>query len=63
MLTGLELMFMGVTLSNSVLFSSPVLFPTCGKKRSRGKTTEVGKKGIEKERKDGRRKKERSEAR
>ena len=69
MLTGLELTFMGVTWSNFGLFSTPVFFffcLTCGKKISGVKKKirrEGGKKGIEKERKEGRRNKERSEAR
>ena len=56
MLTGLELTFMGVTRSNSGLFSTPGFV---GKKRKgnrerdekRKKRREEGKKGIEKERK------------
>ena len=62
MLTGLELTFMGVTLSNSGLFSTPgFLVSPVGKRGGWGKT-EAGKKGIEKERKEGSRNKERSEA-
>ena len=66
MLTGLELRFLGVTQSNSGLFStsgflvSPVGKRGLGEKKKR---TEGGKKGIEKERKEGSRNKERSEAR
>ena len=66
MLSGLELTFMGVTQPNSCLFSTPGFYClTCGKKRKGGKKgrTEGGEKGIEKERKEGRRNKERSEAR
>ena len=66
MLTGLELMFMGVTRSNSGLFSTPgFIVSPVGKRESGGeeeKRREGGKKGIEKERKEGRRNKERSEA-
>ena len=66
MLTGLELMFMGVTRSNSGLFSTPgfIVSPLGKRERSREKKRrDGGKKGIEKERKEGRRNKERSEAR
>ena len=72
MLTGLELTFMGVTQSNSGLFSTPgfVVSPVGKrekgeeKKRERKKKRRDGvKKDIEKERKDGRGNKERSEAR
>ena len=69
MLTGLELMFMGVTRSNSGLFSTPgsVVSPVGKRERGAGeeeiKRREGEKKGIEKERKEGRRSKERSEAR
>ena len=70
MLTGLELMFMGVTKSYCGLFSTPgFLVSPVGKrgmgggKRERERRREGGKKGIEKERKEGRRNKERSEAR
>ena len=65
MLTGLELMFMGVTRSNSGLFSTPgfVVFPVGKRGRGQTKKSEGGKKGIEKERKECRRNKERSEAR
>ena len=66
MLTGLELMFMGVTRSNSGLFSTPgfVVSPV-GKIESgeEKKRREGGKKEIEKERKEGRGNKERLEAR
>ena len=66
MLTGLEVMFMGVTRCNSSLFSTPgFLVSPVGKSGlgSKKKKREGGKKGIEKERKEGRRNKERSEAR
>ena len=70
MLTGLDLTFMGVTWSNSGLFStpgflaSPVEKEEWGqKKKMKKKRTEGRKKRIEKERKEGRRNKERSEAR
>ena len=70
MLTGLDLMFMGVTRSNSGLFSTPgfVVSPV-GKRESGGRGEEKkrrregGKKGIENEKKEGRRNKERSGAR
>ena len=59
MLTGLELTFMGVTRSNSYLFSTPgFVVPPVGKReRGRGKQEKKkrrdgGKKGIEKERKE-----------
>ena len=60
MLTGLELTFMGVTRSNSGLFCTPgfVVSPV-GKRRmgaKKKKRREGGKKGIEKERKEGRKK-------
>ena len=58
MLTGLELTFMGVTRSNSGLFSTPGFLVSPVGKRGRGakkKRREGGKKGIEKERKEGRR--------
>ena len=68
MLTGLELMFMGVIRSNSGLFSTPgFIVSIVGKRESGGgrekKRREGGKKGIEKERKEGRRNRERLEAR
>ena len=68
MLTGLELMFMGVTQSNSSLFSTPGFVVSPVGKRERGgkrekKIREGGTKEIEKEGKEGRRNKERSEAR
>ena len=64
MLTGLELTFMVLTRSNSGLFSTPgfVVSPV-GKRESGGWRREGGKKGIEKERQEGRRNKERWEAR
>ena len=69
MLTGLELTFMGVAQSNSGLFSTPGFLVSPVGKREKGwgrrkkKRRERGEKGIEKERKDGSRNKERSEAR
>ena len=65
MLTGLELTFMGVTRSNSGLFSTPgfIVSPVGKKRRGLGERREGWKRGIEKERKKGRRNKERSEAR
>ena len=68
MLTGLDLTFMGVTQSYSGLFSTPAFLVSPVGKRGMGakkikKRTEGGEKGIEKERKEGRRNKERSEAR
>ena len=58
---------MGVTWSNSGVFSTPVFIVSPVGKRERGgkekKRREGGIKGIEKERKEGRRYKERSEAR
>ena len=67
MLIGLELTFMGVTRSNSGCFSTPGFVVSPVGKRGMGaknkKRREGGKKGIEKERKAGRRNKERSEAR
>ena len=62
MLPGLELTFMGVTRSNSGLFSTPgFIVSPVGKEK--GGRREGGKKGIEKERMEGRRNKERLEAR
>ena len=68
MLTGLVLTFMGLTRCNCGLFSSPGFVVSPVGKRERGeekkKRREGGKKEIEKEeRKEGRRNKERSEAR
>ena len=64
MLTGLELTFMGVTRSNSGLFSTPDFIVSCvGKREGRGERKEGGKKGIGKKRKEGRRNNERPEAR
>ena len=68
MLTRLELMFMGVTQSYSVLFSTPgFLVSPVGKREKVGgekkERRERGKKGMEKERKEGRWNKERSGAR
>ena len=58
---------MGVTGSNSCLFSTPGFVVSPVGKREKGggekKRREGGKKGIEKERKEGRRNRERSEAR
>ena len=68
MVTGLELTFMGVTWSKSPLFSTPGFIVSSLRKRERGgkkkkRRREGEKKGIEKEGKEGRRNKERSEAR
>ena len=66
MLTVLELTFMGLTRSNCGLFRAPVLiFSPVGKRERRcgGGRMEGGKKGIEKERKEGRRNKKRLEER
>ena len=65
MLTGLELTFMGITQSYSGLFSTPgFLVSPVGKRERWGEKRRDGrKKGIEKERKEGRRNKEISEAR
>ena len=67
MLTGLELTFMGLTRSNSSLFNTPGMLSHLWEKekgeKKEKKRREGGKKGIEKERKEGRRNKERSEAR
>ena len=64
MLTGLELTFMGLIRSTSGVFSTPgFLVSPVGKRERGGRRREGGKKGIEKERKEGRRNKERSEAR
>ena len=66
MLTGLELTFMGVTQSYSGLFSTPGFLVSPVGKRERGeekKRRDGGQKEIEKERKEGRRNRERSEAR
>ena len=56
---------MGVTRSNSDLFSTPGFLVSPVRKRERGKKRrmEGGKKGIENEKKEGRRNKERLEAR
>ena len=57
---------MGVTQSNSGLFSTPGFIVSSVGKRERGaggRKREGGIKGLEKERKEGRRNKERSEAR
>ena len=69
MLTGLELTFISVTQSYSGIFSTPgFLFAPVGKRgwgqkkkrkeKRKEKKTEGGKKGIEKERKEGIRNKE-----
>ena len=67
MLTGLELTFMGLTRSNSGVFSTPGFLASPVGKRGMGKKKkrrrDGGKKGIEKERKERGRNKERSEAR
>ena len=65
MLTGLELMFMGLTWCNSGFLSPPgFIVSPVGKREGGGnRIREGGKKGIEKERKEGRRNKERLEAR
>ena len=60
MLTGLELMFMGVTWSNSGLFSTPgfVVLPVGERERRGEKMRRDGRgKGLEKERNEGRRNK------
>ena len=56
---------MGLTGSNSGLFSTPGFIVSPVGKRERGKKErrEGGQKGLEKERKEGRRNKERSDAR
>ena len=51
MVTGLELTFMGVTQSNSSLFSTPGFVVSPVGKRGVGAKKKKGKKGIEKERK------------
>ena len=67
MLTALELTLMVVTQSNSGLLSTPGFLVTTVGKRGMGakkeKRREGKKKGIEKERKEGRRNREISEAR
>ena len=68
MLTGLKLTFLGVTQSYSGLFSTPGFLVSPVAKRGMGakkkkERTEGGKKGIEKERKEGSRNKERLRAR
>ena len=67
MLTGLGLTVMGLTWCNSGLFITPGFLVSPVGKRERGEkekqSREGGKKGIEKERKEGRRNKGRSEAR
>ena len=62
-LTGLELRFLGLTGSNSGLFTTPgFLISPVGKRGMGGKKRREGaKKGIEKERKEGRRNRERAE--
>ena len=46
LLSGLELMFMGVTQSNSVLFSTPgFIFSPVGKRERRGREKGEGKEG------------------
>ena len=65
MITGLELTFMGVTQSNSGLFSTPgFLVSPVGKREMGAKKKKNRKEGKrELERKEGSRNKERSEAR
>ena len=68
MLTGLELTFMGVTRSNSSLFSTPGFVVSPVGKRDRGEERKQKKKGRRekgnrKGGKEGRRNKERSETR
>ena len=63
MLTGLEVMFMGVTWSNSGFSVLQVLLSHLSEKEEGGGRTEGGENGIEKERKEGRRNKGRLEAR
>ena len=66
MLTGLELTFMGVTRSNSGLFSTPGFVVSPVGKREWGeekKRREGGKKGIESELKEGSRNKDRRQDR
>ena len=66
MLTGLELTFMGVTRSNSGLFSTPGFIVSVGKRERRGEKKKKKKGRREKgnrKGKEGRRNKERSEAR
>ena len=64
MLSGLELPFMGVTRSNSGLFSTPgFIVSPVGKREGGGGRSEGGEKGREKERKEEKRNKEKSEAR
>ena len=58
MLTGLEVMFMGVTRSNSGFSVLQVLLSHLSEKEKGGGRTEGGENGIEKERKEGRRNKE-----
>ena len=55
MLTGLELTFMGVTRSNSGLFSFfNFCSLTCGKKRKGGRKKKEGKAGKKKSKRKGR---------
>ena len=69
MLTGLELMFMGVTWSNSGLFSTPgfIVSPVGKvekkKRKEKGKEGKRNRKGKEDGRKEGRRNKKRLEER
>ena len=65
MLTGLELTFMSVTWPNSGLFSTAGFLVSSVGIRGMGgkKKKEGGKKGVEKERKEGRRNRERLEGR
>ena len=65
MLTGLELTLMGVTQSNSGLFSTPrfVFSPVGKREKGEKRRRDGGKKGKEKERKEGRRNKDRRQDR
>ena len=58
MLTGLELTFVGLTWSNSGLFSTPgfIVSPVGKRETGEGGRRVGGKEGIEKERKEGRKK-------
>ena len=64
MLTGLELMFMGVARSNSGLFSTPgFLVSPVGKRGMGAKKKKEGMEGKRESKRKGRRNRERSEAR
>ena len=58
MVTGLELTFMGLTRSNCGLFSTPgfIVSPVGKKRKGEKRRREEGKMGIEKGRKEGRKK-------